>query len=59
MSYMLAHNPGRNRRRRAEALFLEATVDDRFLRESLRIVAEARERIRVSRQPTKESGQDE
>ncbi|WP_206141356.1 hypothetical protein [Burkholderia sp. Tr-20355] len=49
MTFILPHNPRQDRRQRADALLLEAAADDAFVRESLRIVAEARQRIEDSR----------
>ncbi|MGS0895957.1 hypothetical protein ACVBGC_26000 [Burkholderia stagnalis] len=56
MTFILPHNPRQDRRQRADALFLETTADDGFVRESLRIVAEARARVRDSRLPASGSG---
>lgn len=55
MTFILPHNPRQDRRLRAEAQLLEATADDRFVYDSLRIVTEASERIRVSRLPMTDS----
>ncbi|KFG92622.1 hypothetical protein GQ56_0136320 [Burkholderia paludis] len=51
MTFILPHNPRQDRRKRADALFIEVTADDGFIRESLRIVAEARARILNSGSP--------
>ncbi len=56
MTFILPHNPRQDRRQRADALLLEATADDGFVRESLRIVAEARQRIEDSRGLTTDAG---
>ncbi|MDR0241393.1 MAG: hypothetical protein LBJ65_07315 [Burkholderia sp.] len=56
MTFILPHNPRQDRRQRADALLLEATADDEFVRESLRIVAEARQRIEDSRGLTIDAG---
>jgi hypothetical protein len=56
MTFILPHNPRQDRRQRADALLLEVTADDAFVRESLRIVAEARQRIEDSRGLTTDAG---
>ncbi|VWC44489.1 hypothetical protein BLA13014_07158 [Burkholderia aenigmatica] len=56
MTFILPHNPRQDRRQRADTLLLEATTDDGFVRESLRIVAEARQRIEDSRGSTTDAG---